>query len=185
MKRTVAGPTETRHGGTAARPEQAGVAPGGGTKTRARAGEAPRPSWRSAARPSRSYWLVVGDGRAGPGPLVLRLDDGLRVLPVFGFEEEARLFAWRAGREVRRIEPGALLSLLRGPLRGVELVALDPLSDAPADLLDVAASLTRQRFLGSLLGAGSTARRARDLADDPAGGQRGVPEWAARDAGRR
>ena len=150
-KRTVAGPGRV------------GVAPQVGIKTSARGDEASRPSGRSsgrpAARPGRSYWLVAGDARAGLSPLVVRLDYGLRVLPVFGFEEEARLFSRRAGGNIRRIEPCRLVSLLRGPLRNVERLALDPLSDAPADLLDEAASLSRQRFLCSLLGAGSTAGR--------------------------
>lgn len=128
-------------------------------KTRVPGGEASRSSGRTAARSSRSYWLVAEDGRAGAGPLVLRLDHGLRVLPVFGFEEEAHLFSRRAGRDVRGIEFHRLFSLLRGPLRNVELLALDPLSDAPGDLLDGATSLTRQRFLDSMLSAGSTVGR--------------------------
>ena len=172
-KRTVAGPAATGRGGKAGRPGRVDVSLRMGTKTRTRVGGASRFSGRPAARPRRSYWLVAGDGRPGPGPLVLRLDDGLRVLPVFGFEEEARLFSRRAGREVRRIESCRLASLLRGPLRDVELLALDPISDASADLLDGAASLTRQRFLGSLLGAGSTVGRG--VVD----GSRGVPEWGS------
>ena len=160
--------------GTAARPGRADVVPWSGVKAKTRAVEVPWSSGRASARPRRSYWLVVEDGRVGPDPLVLGLDDGLRVLPVFGFEEEARLFAWRVGRSVRKIEFDGLVSLLRGQLRGVELVALDPPSDAPADLLNVTASLTRQRFLGSLLGAGGTVGRG--IVDGPRGASdRGSP----------
>ena len=172
-KRTVAGLTATGPGETTARPRRVDVFLRMEMETRTPVGGVSRFSGRSAARSSRPYWLVAGDGRTGPGPLILRLDDGLRVLPVFGFEEEARIFSRRAGRDVRGIEPRRLVSLLRGPLRSVELLALDPISDRPADLLDGATSLTRQRFLGSLLGAASAARRG--TVDGP----RGVPEWGS------
>lgn len=113
-----------------------------------RAGRDPRePGWRNA------YWLVL-DG-AGSGPALVGLADGRILLPVFGFDEEADLFAWVAhegGRDVRRVEADVLVSLLRGPLGGVELVALDPLSDAEDDVLEVSVSLTRQRFLDLLRG---------------------------------
>jgi hypothetical protein len=83
-------------------------------------------------------------------PPLMGLANGRGVPPVFGFEEEAGLFARlsrRGGRSVLRIGIDELVSLLCGPLGGVDLVALDPVSDAEADVLDGSASLTRQRFL--------------------------------------
>ena len=89
------------------------------------------------------------------------------MLPVFGFEEEAGLFARlsrRGGRGVLRIGIDELVSLLCGPLGGVDLVALDPLSDAEADLLDGSASLTRQRFLDLLTGSSNSGGAGKSLA---------------------
>lgn len=115
-------------------------------------------SWffgRSAGTAGRrnTYWLVEERGCGGLEVPISVLAAGLRVLPVFGFEEEAGLFlrlAFRGGRWVRRIGTGELVSLLRGPLGGVEFVALDPLSDAEADMLDESMSLSRQGFLDFL-----------------------------------
>ena len=169
-KRTVTDAVRTRRGGTTVGQGSVDGADWGGTTVTALAGVASRSSGRSAARSRRYYWLVVGDSQAGSDLPILWLDDGRGVLPVFGFEEEACIFARRTrrgGRAVRRTGADGLVSLLRGPLRGVELVALDPLSDTPADVLNGSASLTRQRFLNFLLGAGSTAEGARGLADGP------------------
>jgi hypothetical protein len=94
------------------------------------------------------------------------------VLPVFGFEEEAGLFARlsrRGGRGVLRIGIGELVSLLRGPLGGIDLVALDPLSDAEADVLEGSPSLTRQRFLDLLIGPRNSGGSGRSLAGLPPG----------------
>jgi hypothetical protein len=91
------------------------------------------------------------------------LANGRRVLPVFGFEEEAGLFARlsrRGGRSVLRIGIDELFSLLCAPLGGVDLVALDPVSDAEADVPDGSASLTRQRSLSFRLDRGT--RRVRE-----------------------
>ena len=103
------------------------------------------------------------------------LANGRRVLPVFGFEEEAGLFARlsrRGGRSVLRIGIDELFSLLCAPLGGVDLVALDPVSDAEADVLDGSASLTRQRFLDYLLGPRNSGGLGKSLASvapgDPA-----------------
>jgi hypothetical protein len=84
----------------------------------------------------------------------MALADGRSVLPIFSFEEEAAHFlslgvqdSW----QVRRVGAGELVSLLFGPCRGVELVALDPVSGAEAAVVNRFVSLTRKRFVDVLL----------------------------------
>lgn len=85
---------------------------------------------RSAAR--RPYWLI----RRPMGGFIEALTvefGGVRVLPVFSFEEEADLFldlgvsgeGWKVGRS----GAGEILSLLHGPCSGVDGVALDPVPE--------------------------------------------------------
>jgi hypothetical protein len=71
---------------------------------------------------------------------------GRRVLPVFSFEEGAALFLHlgvQGSWQVRRTGPGELVSLLYSPCRGVELVALDPMSDVETDVMNRLVSLER------------------------------------------
>jgi hypothetical protein len=110
----------------------------------------------SARAPVRrnSYWLITKLRRARVDVLTMGLAHGRSVLPVFSFEEEAALFLRRSVQEswqVRRAEPRQLLTLLCGPYREVELVALDPMSDAEADAVNRLASLERERFIDVLL----------------------------------
>ncbi len=82
------------------------------------------------------------------------LDDGRTVLPVFSFEEEAALYLRRGLRgswQLRRTEAGELVSLLCSLCREVELVALDPVSDVEADVMNGFVSLERERFVDVLL----------------------------------
>jgi hypothetical protein len=84
----------------------------------------------------------------------MSLADGRTVLPVFSFEEEAALFLClgaQGGWQVRRTGPGELASLLYGPCREVELVALDPMSDVETDVMSNLVSLKRRRFVDVLL----------------------------------
>lgn len=88
------------------------------------------------------------------------------VLPVFSFAEEARLFLQvggfgdagsvsdpaRDGWRVRETAPGELASMLLGPCRGVERVALDPLPGAGAGPVNRLVSLDREGFLEILRG---------------------------------
>ena len=76
-------------------------------------------------------------------------------LPVFSFAEEARLFirlgplvgaGWRAAK----IGPQQLASLLLGPLRGIERVALDPLPGVGPDPVNRLLCLSRESFLDLL-----------------------------------
>ena len=81
--------------------------------------------------------------------------DGRTVLPVFSFEEEAALYlrlGTRGSCWVRPIGPGELVSLLYGPCREVDLVALDPMSDVVLpDVMNKLVSLERGRFVDVLL----------------------------------
>jgi hypothetical protein len=84
----------------------------------------------------------------------MSLADGRTVLPVFSFEEEAALFLCLGAQgswHVRRTGAGELVSLLYGPCREVELVALDPISDVELDLMNRLVSLERSRFVDVLL----------------------------------
>ncbi len=86
--------------------------------------------------------------------LTTSLADGRRVLPVFSFEEEADLCLHRGIRgswRVRRTEAGELLSLLYCLCNKVELVALDPMSEVEADVMDRLVSLERERFIDVFL----------------------------------
>lgn len=98
----------------------------------------------------RSFWLLVKRGRGTLEVLTTAFDEGRRALPVFSFEEEANLYLrsrvrdkWRA----RRTGVGELVSLLYTLCRKVELVALDPVSEAEIDVADRLVSLGRERFM--------------------------------------
>lgn len=79
-------------------------------------------------------WLIVRRQNGGSKALTLDASGrlgGEDLLPVFAFEEEARMFLWaRAldpGWSVRHTSKGELVSLLYGPYAGAKRVALDPL----------------------------------------------------------
>jgi hypothetical protein len=107
-----------------------------------------------APGPRNSYWLIAKRRRGSMDVFTMGLDDGRSVLPVFSFEEEAALFL-RLGAQgswqVRRAEAGELVSLLYGLCRGVELVALDPVSEVEGDVMNKLVSLGRKRFVDVLL----------------------------------
>jgi hypothetical protein len=102
----------------------------------------------------RTRWLVVRDGGNPLEPLCVYAGSQ-RVLPVFSFEEEARLFLrlggydghWRA-RESYADELG---SVLYGPCKGVESVALDPLPEMLEDETLALVGVGRRRFLEQIL----------------------------------
>ncbi len=100
------------------------------------------------------FWLVVRVGVGRMEPLTTELNDGRRALSVFSFEEEARLFVRLGtcgGWRVRATRTGELLSVLSGPRREVELVALDPLPRRAAGALNGLLCVDRERFIGFLL----------------------------------
>ena len=101
-------------------------------------------------RKRQTFWVLEGDGD------LMTISDGNDgvALPVFGFEQEARLFLRLLNREgewgLRETTAGELAPLLRGPYSGVGMVALDPVpqgvnSSGPLDV----AWPSREEFLGA------------------------------------
>ena len=111
--------------------------------------------WSVEAAVRRSpYWLLAKRRCGRLEVLTTSLADGRRVLPVFSFEEEAALYLCLGGQgswQVRRTAPGELVSLLYGPCREVELVALDPISEVETDMMNRLVSVERRRFVDILL----------------------------------
>jgi hypothetical protein len=108
-----------------------------------------------SARRATSWWLIVSHESNVMEVMALRLADGAEVLPVFSFEEEAKLFL-RLGVPdgrwlVRETAAGELASLLLGPLSGVDRVALDPLPGKLGGLLVALLSIRRREFVARLL----------------------------------
>jgi hypothetical protein len=112
-----------------------------------------------ATKPSRmlagrTWWLVVREGGNPLEPLCVYAG-AERVLPVFSFEEEAKLFLrlggynghWRA----RESCAGELVSMLHGPCKGVKSVALDPLPEMLEDGTLALVGVGRERFLKHIL----------------------------------
>jgi hypothetical protein len=109
-----------------------------------------------SGRPTRTRWLIARDRDTGVEVFAVKRDGG-RILPVFGFEEEAELFlrlgalgdGWRA----RETSSGELVSVLCGPCARVEKVALDPLPFAvnAEEWIDLFC-LDREAFARTLLG---------------------------------
>jgi hypothetical protein len=103
---------------------------------------------------SRPFWLIVKYRTGGIEPLRIKLASGEEALPVFGFEDEARMFfelGTSDGWRVRETAPGELISILFGPCAGVRRVALDPLPGPDAATLADLVSMGREAFMESLL----------------------------------
>jgi hypothetical protein len=86
--------------------------------------------------------------------LTTGLPSGEEALPVFSFEDEAKMFlefgafdGWRVGETTA----GELTSILFGPCVGVPRVTLDPLPDPDAAALAGLVSTEREAFVESLL----------------------------------
>ena len=105
----------------------------------------------------RPFWLIARHRTGGMEVLRTILASGREALPVFSFEEEARMFlelgvsggGWRA----RVTSAGELVSVLCGPCANVDRVVLDPipLPALLAEGLNGLLSMEREAFLGSLL----------------------------------
>ncbi len=95
---------------------------------------------------TRPLWLIAE--QRGNGLEVFTI--GTDVLPVFSFREEAEMFLGLVhvadGWQVRETTCGELVSVLYGPCREVEHVALDPVPGI-TELL----SRSRRAFVGALL----------------------------------
>ena len=78
-------------------------------------------------------------------------------MPVFGYEEEAKMFLHLGGYgdhgwSARESSSGEIVSVLCGPCSGAESVALDPLPEMVSDGTLSLVWLRRERFLEQLLG---------------------------------
>lgn len=77
------------------------------------------------------FWLLARTDAGRTSVLTVGPDGNGEALPVFSFEEEARMFlhlgAPRDGWRVRQTTTGELVSILLGPCADVETVLLDPL----------------------------------------------------------
>ncbi len=115
-------------------------------------------SGAAAMAQSSSWWLIVNHESGRMEVLVLSLAGGEKiVLPVFSFKEEAELF-FRLGASfapggwlARESGAGELVSLLLGPLSGVERVALDPLPGRLTETVVGLVSTDRATFIERLL----------------------------------
>ena len=103
---------------------------------------------------SRRFWLIARHRTGGMEVLRITLACGEEALPVFSFEDEAKMFlklgaldGWR----VRVTTAGELTSVLFGPCAGVRRVALDPLPGPDAAALASLVSMEREAFLEALL----------------------------------
>jgi hypothetical protein len=109
----------------------------------------------------RRFWLIARHRTGGMEVLTTNLARGGEALPVFSFEDEARMFRQLAvpydGWRVRETTVGELVSLLLGLCSGVARVLLDPLpaldGRAPAD----PAGMRRRPFVEFLLSRSATA----------------------------
>jgi hypothetical protein len=104
------------------------------------------------------FWLIARYSVGELEPLTTEFTDGRRALNVFSFEEEATLFlrlgacgGWR----VRASGAGELVSVLFGPCREVDLVALDPLPQREDEVVNTLLCVDRERFVSFLLRKGS------------------------------
>jgi hypothetical protein len=104
------------------------------------------------------YWLVARDTSKHLDVFTVDYGGDERRLPVFTSKEEARLFAekqfTKGGWHARPVGIGELVSVLYGPCRTVDRVALDPpwetLSERTLDLV----SVSREVFVEFLVGRG-------------------------------
>ena len=109
---------------------------------------------RSNKLTSKPYWLIVRQDVGRTKVLTTGLPSGEEALPVFSFEDEAKMFlelgafdGWRVGETTA----GELTSILFGPCAGVSRVALDPLPGPGAAALAGLVSMEREAFVESLL----------------------------------
>jgi len=103
---------------------------------------------------SRPLWLIAKYQTGGMEVLRINLASGEEALPIFSFEDEARMFlelgasgCWR----VRETTAGEITSVLFGLCAGVDRVVLDPLPGLGAEALMDLASMGRETFMESYL----------------------------------
>jgi hypothetical protein len=98
-----------------------------------------------------SYWLISKIKDNWMEVFTLCSDGQREVLPVFSYEEEAKVFLRLRGAEkgwqVRESSGGELISVLYGPCAGVTVVALDPSPEMVIEGTVGLVSLHRERFV--------------------------------------
>ena len=111
-----------------------------------------------AARKTRgpAYWLIAKHENGRMHALVTGARSDDQALPVFSFEEEARLFLWleNPGTDwrVRETTVGEIISVLYGHCLGVNKVVLDPLPGIYGEEINSLVSLRGDDFAWILLG---------------------------------
>jgi hypothetical protein len=109
-----------------------------------------------------AWWIVsrVWAGRT-EAMTVPQGDGGGELMAVFGHEEEAGMFLWSLGLStaakgwrVAETRSGELASVLCGPCRRANGVALDPLPEMHQDGTAALVGVGRERFLACLLERG-------------------------------
>jgi hypothetical protein len=113
-----------------------------------------------------SFWLIAKVEAGRVRVLTTDLARGETALPVFGFEDEARMFRRLAvpydGWRVRETTVGELVSLLLGLCSGVSRVLLDPLPALTGRLPVNPFGMRRQPFVEFLLRRSATAALRRE-----------------------
>lgn len=107
----------------------------------------------------RPFWLIVRYRSSGTEVLRNTLASGEEALPVFSFEDEARMFLelGTSGRwQVREMAAAELTSVLVSSCAGVGRVVLDPLPGPFGETVMDLASVGRQAFMESYLRNGGT-----------------------------
>jgi len=103
-----------------------------------------------------AYWLIAKHENGRMRALVTGARSDDQALPVFSFEEEARLFLWleNPGTDwrARKTTAGEIISVLHGPCLGVNKVALDPLPRIFGEEIDSLVSLRDDDFARILVG---------------------------------
>ena len=104
---------------------------------------------------SRRFWLLARYRTGGMEVLRITLTSGEEALPVFSFEDEAKMFlklgTLCGGWRVRVTTVGELVSVLFGHCAGVGRVVLDPLPDPFAEAITDLAGMGRDTFMASHL----------------------------------
>jgi hypothetical protein len=107
-----------------------------------------------AARPptlATVYWLIEKREAGRTEMLTIGLDEDREMLPVFSYEEEARLFLCLRGLgegwDVRETVARDLLLSLFDPHVNAEWIALDPIPELGGEALTGIVSVSRQSFV--------------------------------------
>ena len=102
----------------------------------------------------RTFWLITKQRTRGLE--VFTVGGTGKVLPVFSFEEEAKMFLRlglpeKEGWRVKESTCGELTSVLYAPCGDIGHVALDPLPESVGEGTVGLVSLGRERFISALL----------------------------------